>query len=188
MLWGSLFVAVLLLWYRDHRRLTRQLAVRYSWDRSSWSIDQLLGQPNTRGFGDISTAWASSSPDGRDEFVIVEFPHSMMAAAVEIYETYNPGAIVRVSAVAANGSETTLWQGADPLRGTPGGGISRIPFSVPQRTRRLKIDIASKSYSGWNEIDAVGLVGHQGQRQWASKSWASSSFGLNRTPPSWYWP
>jgi hypothetical protein len=81
-----------------------------------------------------------------------------------------------------------LWQGTDPLQGTPGGGVSRIPFSVPRRTRRLKIDIASKSYAGWNEIDAVGLLDNQGQRQWASKAWASSSFGLNRKPPSWYWP
>jgi hypothetical protein len=188
MLWLSLLVAVLLLWYLDRERLSRQIAMRNVSHSTHWSIDQILGRPDTTSFGDIQTAWASKTQDAQDEYVVVEFPQAVMAAAVEIYETYNPGAVVRVSAVKANGSEVVLWSGVDPLQAATGGGISRIAFSTPRRTRRLKIYIQSTAVSGWNEIDAVALVDGRGGRQWAMQAWASSSFGLNREPPVWYWP
>ena len=49
---------------------------------------------------------------------------------------------------------------------------------------RLKIELASEAHAGWNEIDAVGLIDKKGTRQWASKAWASSSYGKNRERPS----
>jgi hypothetical protein len=187
-LWMILLVAVLLLWYRDHQQLARQLAMRDAPNRSAWSIDEILGRPNTVGYGDIRTAWASSSPDGQGEFVIVEFAKSVRAAAVEIHETYNAGAVVRIWAVGASGATELLWSGTDPLVGAPSGGVSRIILTKPRRTCRLKIEIDSTAHPGWNEIDAVALIDDRGGRQWASQAWASSSFGRNRQPPKWFWP
>ncbi len=189
LLWLILLCAILLLWWKDHQNLTRQLASFSSSSRNSWSIDQVLGKPDTTGFGDISTAWASSTPDSTVEWIILEFPFSVDSTAIQVHETYNPGAVSQVYAVNFAGKETLLWEGVDPLnKMNVAGGISLITFKKSFQTRRVKLVIDSPSVIGWNEIDAVGLVAADGSIQYASNAWASSSFGSNRKAPGWFMP
>lgn len=183
-----MLVAVLILWYQDHLELVKQLEIRNGVQGLSWSIDQVLGPPDTRRFGDFGTAWASRSMDSGDEIIVVEFPQSVAATAVQIVETYNPGAVVKVFSVSATGAELLVWEGVDPLGSNVAGGNSTIPFKEPVSTRRLKIVLASAEFAGWNEIDAVGLVDQHGSCHWASAAWASSSYGANREIPMWFWP
>lgn len=188
-LWLSLLAAVLVLWYLDRERLLKQIAIRNGTTGQSWSIRQIVGPPDTIGFGDFVTAWASASPDSGEEWVVVEFGSTANAVAVEIYETYNPGAVIRIAHVGIDGTEELLWQGVDPLANSLlGGGIAKIAFSKQVRTRRIKIVLATGSHPGWNELDAVALIDDGGQRQWVTQAWASSSFGTNRKIASWFWP
>ncbi len=190
-LWMSLVVAILVLWYRDRVKLDQTLASIYGGNRTSWSIDQIIGQPDTQRQGDVPTAWASRLPDSGSEWIVVEFPIALNVATIEIYESYNPGAVTKISSVSATGAESVLWQGTDPLamagRTLP-PPRSTFKLSKPTSTRRLKIEIASGAFPGWNEIDAVAILDASGKREWVTQAWASSSFGTNHEMPSWFWP
>ena len=180
LLWLCLLAAILLMWHRDHAQLQLQIAKHSGVNRTAWSIDQILGQPDTTGFGDIATAWAPQNRDAGTEWVIVEFPSTVKATGVDVYETFNPGAVVRVASVSMSGAEQIVWEGTDPVWLTPPspaalysgastftvngftvalpvsarGGIPKIKFPAPVSTRRLKLYIDSAAVPGWNEIDA----------------------------------
>lgn len=186
--WLSMLAAICMTWYRDHQQLRSEIMMLSAPPNQSWSVDQLLGPPNTPLPGDRGTAWASSTQDSRPEWLIVEFARQSDLAQVEVVETYNPGAICRICAVNASGVETELWKGSDPA--PPGAALWRSKFPVPTgtRTRRVKIYLDSPKVPGWNEIDAVALHDRDGSIQWATNSWASSAYGDNRESPRWFWP
>jgi hypothetical protein len=188
LMWLCLLSAVLMTWYRDRQSLLAQIFIRTGVRGSSWSIDQLLGVPNTPSPGDQSTAWASRATNSPNEWVIVEFLWSSNVAKVEIVETYNPGAVRRVCSVSATGHETELWKGVDPTPVTAAMGRSIIPIPQGTWTRRIKIYLDSAAVPGWNEIDAIALHDRDGTFQWANNAWASTSFGENREMPRWFWP
>ncbi len=157
----------------------------------SWSSSQIIGPADTPNYGDIPTAWASRTPDIQEEWIIVEFPKTVSATQVDIYETFNPGAVTQIYSVSMLGGESLIWEGKDPLAAslpTRQTAISKIQFDSPVHTRRIKIVIDSRAFPGWNEIDAVELIDQNGKRQWASAAWTSSSFGKNISKPYWFLP
>ncbi|MCA9139519.1 MAG: hypothetical protein KDB00_22250 [Planctomycetales bacterium] len=186
MLWLALVSALLILWYKDHQSLANQIASVNT--RSNWSIQQVLGQPDTPRAGDFGTAWASSLQDSGVEWLVVEFPRSVDVAKIQIEETYNPGAVNRVCSVDFTGRETEIWSGKDPTAVGSSRGSSMIVPSQTINSRRLKIYLDSANVLGWNEIDAIALHGTDGSIQWATDAWASSSFGSNQRLPSLFWP
>jgi hypothetical protein len=189
LIWMSLLAAVLMSWHRDRVRMKNELdlltGVRSN--TASWSIDQILGKPDTVGSGDMQTAWASKSQES-PEWVIVEFPRAVDISQVVIYETYNPGAVYRICTLSYHNQETEIWKGTDPTPTTAARGNSHFGIKPGNRSRRLKIYLQSELVPGWNEIDAVRLDGTNRSTQWASAAWASSSFGKNNEAPTWFWP
>lgn len=186
LMWLAVLTAVLILWFKDHQSLSDRLASVNT--RSSWSVRQVLGKPDTPAAGDYGTAWASQGQDSGEEWLIVEFSRSVNATQVQIEETYNPGAVHRICSVDFKGHETEIWKGKDPTAVGSSKGSSAIKFLTPSATRRLKIYLDSARVPGWNEIDAVALHGMDGTIQWASDAWASSCFGSNQTLPKLFWP
>jgi hypothetical protein len=173
-------LAISLAWWRDHQRLAAEL-FRVQHPSSGWGVDQLIGAPNTSGPGDISTAWASASQDNQKEWLILEYEKSVVPVAVVVHETYNPGAVVKVSHYPKWGSEKVLWEGTDPTPSTAGMGVSRLPVSAGVKTRRIKLYIDSPAVPGWNEIDAVGLELANDDVIWAKSAEASSAYGSPST-------
>jgi hypothetical protein len=57
-----------------------------------------------------------------------------------------------------------------------------MSFPVPPgvRSDQIKVYLDTARVPGWNEIDAVELIGADGTRQWASGSSASSYYGDQR--------
>src|SRR3954468_16122151 len=80
----------------------------------SWSILQAVGPPDTPGAGDIVTAWASGTTDSQKEWLILDFETPVIAKQIDVHETYNPGALERVSIFDEAGQEVTVWEGEDP--------------------------------------------------------------------------
>ena len=113
MFWLTLLAAILVTWYQDRQELLQKLKSSDTTRNrgTSWSIDQLLGKPNTPVAGDMATAWASQNPYSGTQWVIVEFPKAVNVASIEIIETYNPGAVVSLSNVSATGVATEIWSG-----------------------------------------------------------------------------
>lgn len=124
----------------------------------SWSAAQALGMPNVYpGSGDIPQAWASKEADGGPEWIELGYAQPQAVSAVEIYETFNPGAIESVELVTTSGRRIHLLP-----RGVPSttGAFKRV-FDVActnEPIAAVRINVAAHLVDGWNEIDAVGLV------------------------------
>ena len=114
LLWIFVLTGVLAMWYRDREQLKSQFGIVPA-AVDSWSVDQVLGVPDTVGPGDISTAWAPKSRDNQIEWLIVEFPSLKTVASIHIHETYNPGAVVQIDSVDWQGTETKIWEGTGSL-------------------------------------------------------------------------
>ena len=142
-----------------------------------WGPEQATGAPDTwPNSGDLTTAWASQTPDGQPEWLELTYDAPIRPLAVLVYETYNPGAVDRVTGYDAAGKEIELWSGNDP---TPAGkekGISVIPIHPEFDLSRVRIYLDSPKVTGWNEIDAVGLLDEAGKTHWATSATASSTY------------
>lgn len=171
-------------WYIYQKDSTHRGIVAPSGPRA-WGPEQATGAPDTwPDSGDLKTAWASETADGQREWLELTYKDAVRPAAVLIYETYNPGAIDRVTGYDANGKEVQLWAGDDP---TPAGsekGISVIPLHPDFDLKRIRIYLDSPKVPGWNEIDAVGLLDAAGTTHWADSATASSTYAdkMRNTP------
>ncbi len=151
--------------------------------KRAWGPEQATGAPDTDGAGDLQTAWASRTPDGQDEWLLLEYTEPVVPREVHVHETYNPGALYRVTVFRLDGTEVEVWKGKDPTPVGSARGVSKIPVKVNFKTNRVKIYLASKDVPGWNEIDAVGVVDAAGKTHWAKSAHASSTYAEMRPSP-----
>jgi speckle-type POZ protein len=124
----------------------------------SWSAQHALGPPDVfpEG-GDRGGAWASRDADGGPEFLELAFGAPRRIRAVEIYETYNPGAVTRVTLVGDAGLRKVLDQDAGKIDAP--SYKQRIDFECTDEAYdEVRVDLDSDAVPGWNEIDAVGIV------------------------------
>ncbi|MCH7729196.1 MAG: hypothetical protein IH991_22350 [Planctomycetes bacterium] len=150
--------------------------------KRSWGPEQVIGAPDTPQAGDCQTAWASRTQDGMDEWLELEYAKEVELAAVIIHETYNPGAVYRITAYSKTKMEAELWKGKDPTDTGAARGVSEIKIKQRFKTKRIRIHINSTKVKGWNEIDAVGIKDTKGNVQWAIHARASSSYASNDQP------
>ncbi|KAK3772997.1 hypothetical protein RRG08_036330 [Elysia crispata] len=129
------------------------------YNSTSWSANQALGPPKVYPqHGDIHGAWAMGTID-QHQYLELEFDVPVCPTAINIYETYNPGAVVTVKVIDSKGKWETLWSISKPTVLAQ----SRI-FSPPLKdtntvTRQVRIEVNCKAAGTWCEIDAVELVG-----------------------------
>ena len=147
--------------------------------KRSWSAEQAAGPPNTPVAGDQQTAWASASQDGRKEWLLLTYEEPVKAAAVHVHETYNPGALTKVT-VFDDDEEVTVWEGKDPTEKSKSMGVSKIPIEMDFAVNRVKLYFDSPNVRGWNEIDAVGLMDEKEEMHWAVEGEASSTYGQGK--------
>ena len=141
--------------------------------KRSWGTEQVLGPPDTTTAGDAPTAWASLQPNAGPEWLVLGFDDAVDVAQVRIRETYNAGAISKVTAV-VNGAEVVLWEGtADKAKGIRD---FVVPVSGNVRADSVIVHLDTTRVSSWPEVDAVELVGRDGSRQWATSANASSTY------------
>ena len=125
-----------------------------------WSAKQATGKPNTPAAGDFQTAWASQEPDAGEEWLELTYKIPVRPAIVRVCETFNPGAVVKLDAKDPNGAWCELWKGKDTTTDCP--GWLDIPISKPAwPCRVIRITLDCTLVKGWNEIDAVELIGEQ---------------------------
>ncbi len=146
----------------------------------SWGTEQVVGAPNTPTAGDQPTAWASREPDGGPEWLQAGFDRPVDISEIRVRETYNPGAISKVTAL-SNGQEVVLWEGTAAPGPAPRDFVIRPVQPIQADSVLVHLDTAR--VAGWNEIDAVELVGRDGTRQWASSSRASSTYADRSARP-----
>jgi hypothetical protein len=157
-----------------------------------WSADQATGEPDTEICDDETTAWASSTPNGVDS-LSVYFDQPVTPTQINIYQTYNPGAIISVELLPADGSDSIeIEDSADSGTDCPGIFTLDLDFDDIKAIDGVRINLDQTITGSWNEIDAVELVGlprltaeptesaagdSDELTQWASSAEATSSFG-----------
>ena len=121
----------------------------------AWSARQVLGAPDVYpASGDHEGAWASETADGRAEWLEVGFAQPRPISAVEVYETFNPGAVGRLELITTTGRRIEL---ATHRRYPDARQVVQVECtSEPIAAVRVHVD--SKAVAGWNEIDAIGVV------------------------------
>ena len=131
---------------------------------TSWSAAQVLGAPDVYPrAGDDVGAWATLTADGGRETLEVGFDRPAPIDAVHVLETYNPGAVSRVEALAPDGRTVLLFDRTlEPVRGVrapEAGAAIRVVAGpcTPFPVERLRVTLDSHLAPGWNELDAIGV-------------------------------
>ncbi|HZR30074.1 MAG TPA: hypothetical protein VFA71_14950 [Terriglobales bacterium] len=124
---------------------------------AAWSPMQVTGQPNVEHYGDDGRAWAPKTEDGGIEWVDLTYAKPVNASEVRIRESCGSGAVVRLELFDDQGNPHKVWQGDDPTKDLNYFIIKFPPTSY--KTNHLKITLATNAVPGWNEIDAVQLIG-----------------------------
>lgn len=200
--WWILSLLVVLFVLGNANEVQGQSVTQWAIDASAsseygsdpWSAKQMVGQPNVYpAYGDSPGAWAAAARDDGLQWVALGFLEEVYVDYVEVYETFNPGAIVKVELVDTSGRNHIIWEGPGGLAGTT-PRVSRFEnavVTVPCNGVRITSD--TESVPGWNEIDAVSITGSynpsraQGGSdmvyQWASRAKASSQYREDRWTP-----
>lgn len=124
-----------------------------------WSAQQATGAPNTPDGGDYVTAWASAGADDGVETLELLYEHKVVPSAVEIYESYYPGAVVQIEAYdEESGDWIILWEGEGVVTDAPtifSPELEAVDFA----TDSIRLTLDTSLVTGFNEIDAVQLLG-----------------------------
>lgn len=130
------------------------------WSDTEWSARQVLGEPDTFGYGEFETAWAASSINGTIEFLTVAFDNPVLATAAMVRETYGNGFVTKIEVLDLMDQYHQVWTGVDPSQ--PGTPVEfEVTFPVTQfLVQGLKITIdTDHNLDSWEEIDAIRLKG-----------------------------
>jgi hypothetical protein len=136
---------------------SRVRAFSTEYTESSWSAARALGAPDVYpASGDNANAWASRDADAATEMLEVGFAEPHRLRGVDIYETYNPGAVSHVELITTSGAHRTVYDGAAHPMSVPSFRRSLETACTDEPVVAVRITLASQAVPGWNEIDAVG--------------------------------
>lgn len=125
---------------------------------TSWSAANALGAPDVFECADNALAWASATVT-EQETLTLYYAQAVQPTQVNIYQTYNPGAIVSIDLIPADGGDPIpVRNSADPGTACPGVFSIDVPEGLPQ-VNGVIINLDQSLINNWNEIDAVELVG-----------------------------
>lgn len=129
-------------------------------DLASYSAWQATGAPNVERYSDDGRSWAAKDADKGIEWLEVGFAKPVHAEAIRIRQTYAPGAIIKVELIDEGGAKQAVFDGMDS---PPANGeitwFERTFEKTSATIAKARITLATNSVPGWNEIDAVQLVG-----------------------------
>jgi hypothetical protein len=120
---------------------------------------QATGPANTSECGDFATAWASASPNETATLTVL-FAELVTPTGVLIYESFNPGFVVKVEFTDLYGEVHTVYD-APPQPRMQCPFVMVIPIvDADYKGNRMVITVdQSISPGGWDQIDAVELIG-----------------------------
>ncbi len=124
-----------------------------------WSADQATGMPDTPNCGDYETAWASEEGSGQ-EWIELYYDYPVYPTEINIYQTFNPSQITLVELIGEDQNYHQVYS-AEPEAVAECPYILTIPVEdAGYLAVGVKITLDESVLGlGWNEIDAVELVG-----------------------------
>lgn len=129
-------------------------------DQASYSAWQATGAPNVVGFRDDGNAWAPKEADAGIERLEVGFAKPVNATEIRIRQNSGPGAIIKVELVDDAGAAHAIYEGVDSATYDEFNfWFKKAIDKTPYKVAGAKITLATNAVAGWNEIDAVQLIG-----------------------------
>jgi hypothetical protein len=124
---------------------------------AGWSPKQATGAPDVDRYADDQHAWAPKTEDGGIEWLDLKYLKPVHASEVRVRESMGSGAVIKIELFDEAGAAHTVWQGVDPTKEL---NYLILKFKTTEyRVNRVKVTLATNVIPGWNEIDAVQLVG-----------------------------
>jgi hypothetical protein len=139
-----------------------------------WSAFQMTGEPDTPSTGDLGTAWAAKNAQMGLVQLELDYDEAVVPDVVRVRETLAAGAVVKIESKGVGSGWETLWEGAAAAATAPRWFEPSLA-TASRAARTIRVTLDTDRVEGWNEIDAVELVGG-GRRQWATGARASSSY------------
>jgi hypothetical protein len=127
-----------------------------------WCPNQMTGKPNVEAYGDQPNAWAPGTPDKGVEWVKLTFPKAVNATEIRVRQNVGPGSIIKVELMDSEGKLYTVFEGNDKTKYKK----DEIQYFIQKfdkttyKTKVVKITMATNTMPGWEEIDAVQLIGN----------------------------
>ena len=126
-----------------------------------WSASQVIGRPDAPGCGDYQLAWASAASDSIATLE-VSFVSQVYPLEIYIHESFNPDQVVKVEVLNPDtGAYYTVLQKNPTQVDRPCPYVLEIIVKgIVFKTDQISITVDQSQLGlGWNEIDAVQLVG-----------------------------
>jgi hypothetical protein len=126
-----------------------------------WAAAQATGAPDVTACGDDSSAWASRD-DSTVEWLELTYTTPVKPDQINIYQTFNPGQIVKVELFSPDGQTDYQAYTSAPTK------VETCPQTLTlsldganlAQVNRIRITVDQSALGvGWAEIDAVELVG-----------------------------
>jgi len=125
-----------------------------------WAAVQATGAPDTPRCGDYQTAWATAGSDTRETLVLT-YTVPVKVMAINIVQTFNPNQVIQVELVGAYERAVTVFEGQPAQVDQPCPYILSIPIDkTEEHFNKMRITVDQSVLGlGWNQIDAVELIG-----------------------------
>ena len=128
---------------------------------SGYSNIQMIGKPNVKAYGDDINAWSPAEQNKGNEWIRASYSKTVNATEVRVRQNYGPGAISKVELFDEKGQSHLIWEGSDNSKYVP-NKIQYFTISFPKtkyKVNSVKVTLATDKVPGWNEIDAIQLIG-----------------------------
>ena len=125
-----------------------------------WAANQAVGEPDTSRCGDYQTAWATAGSD-TIETLVLTYTVSVQVTGVNIVQSFNPNQVIQVELVGSFNRAVTIYNEAPIQVDQPCPYTLLIPINKTEgffNKVRITVD-QSVLGLGWNQIDAVELIG-----------------------------
>jgi hypothetical protein len=125
-----------------------------------WASIQVIGAPDTSRCGDYQTAWATAGSDSI-AWLEVKYPLAVHVTAVNIIQSFNPNQVIKVELIGALDRSIEIYYQPPTQVDQPCPFTLTIPIEKTSGrfdTLRITVDQSILGL-GWNQIDAVELVG-----------------------------
>ena len=130
-------------------------------DGDRYSPQQATGKPDIERPGDNVNAWAAATADGGIEWLEIGFSKPVHATEVRVRQNVGPGAIIKLELIDDQGGRHTVFSGIDQTKYEANelAWFKQVFDKTPYPVVGARLTFAMNSVPGWNEVDAVQLVG-----------------------------
>jgi hypothetical protein len=129
---------------------------------AGYAPSRATGEPDVPRYADHPNAWASRNGDANvPDWLQVSFAKPVYARSLRIRQSAAPGAISKIELLDESGAAHLVWEGTDTTsyaKDTIGWMIRDFDLTS-YKVAGARITLETKRVWGWNEIDAVQLVG-----------------------------